>query len=143
MSTSSTPSVSSTSAGAALPTSSPASMMVAQAQIPAASAASASQPAVATLSQANAGVQIVRGGQTMTGRAGEALLIGDKLIVPDGSSAQALFKGPGGQALIADFTPGTEATLAYRTTDEGVGAPVLDVASGHVEVSPADRKSVV
>src|SRR5256885_7729602 len=91
----------------------------------------------ATMSQVSPGVQIVRNGETLMAQPGSALQVGDKIIVPADGSAKALFQGKDGQTLVGTFEGGTQATLTQRDGD-GAGAMVLDLASGNVQVAPAN-----
>lgn len=89
----------------------------------------------ALLVRASEGLRIVRGSAVLAAGAGCLLRVGDRLVVPDGGGAQAVFQEHDGQALLGTFEGGTDASLAYFSKDQGACSVVFDLVAGRVDMS--------
>lgn len=81
------------------------------------------------------GVQIVRDGQVVPAVVGRELKLGDRVTVPAGGSAQAVFQEQDGQAVLGNFDGGSDAVLVYFSKKNGACSVVFDVFAGQVELS--------
>lgn len=91
----------------------------------------------ALLVRACEGLRIVRGSAVLPAGAGCLLRVGDRLVVPAGGGAQAVFQEHDGQALLGTFEGGTDAALAYFSKDHGACSVVFDLAAGRVHLAMA------
>ena len=89
----------------------------------------------ALLVRASEGLRIVRGSAVLPAGAGCLLRVGDRLVVPDGGAAQAVFQEHDGQALLGTFGGGTDASLAYFSKDQGACSVVFDLVAGRVDMA--------
>ncbi|WP_338497668.1 hypothetical protein [Delftia tsuruhatensis] len=103
---------------------------------PHAQVAQAAQAApVALLTRVSEGVRIVRRSDVIVAQAGALLQQGDRVIVPQQGSAQAVFQEQDGQALLGSFAGGTDATLAYFSRKADACSVVFDLVAGHVDLA--------
>ena len=106
-------------------------------------AAGGVQSGVGTISGATDGVQIIRGGQQIGVTGEQALLAGDRVIVPEGGSANVSFPGSGANEapLAGTFTGGTDATIGTTPQPGGGQQVTVDLAAGDLVVTPDDAAS--
>lgn len=90
---------------------------------------------VALLTRVSEGVRIVRRNDVIAAQAGALLQQGDRVIVPQQGSAQAVFQEQDGQALLGSFAAGTDATLAYFSRKADACSVVFDLVAGHVDLA--------
>lgn len=90
---------------------------------------------VALLTRVSEGVRIVRRNDVISAQAGVLLQQGDRVIVPQQGSAQAVFQEQDGQALLGSFAGGTDATLAYFSRKADACSVVFDLVAGHVDLA--------
>ncbi len=90
---------------------------------------------VALLTRVSEGVRIVRRNDVIAAQAGALLQQGDRVIVPQQGSAQAVFQEQDGQALLGSFAGGTDATLAYFSRKADACSVVFDLVAGHVDLA--------
>lgn len=90
---------------------------------------------VAMLTRVSEGVRIVRRNDVIAAQAGAVLQQGDRVIVPQQGSAQAVFQEQDGQALLGSFAGGTDATLAYFSRKADACSVVFDLVAGHVDLA--------
>lgn len=90
---------------------------------------------VALLTRVSEGVRIVRRSDVIVAQAGALLQQGDRVIVPQQGSAQAVFQEQDGQALLGSFAGGTDATLAYFSRKADACSVVFDLMAGHVDLA--------
>lgn len=86
----------------------------------------------AMLVECSAGVRIVRQREALYVCAGDVLLRGDRVIVPTGGGAQAVFHEQAEQAVMGRFEAGCNAALVYFSRKSGACSVVFDVLDGRV-----------
>lgn len=86
----------------------------------------------AMLVECSAGVRIVRQSGALYAGAGDVLLCGDRVIVPTGGGAQAVFHEQAEQAVMGRFEAGCNAALVYFSRKGGACSVVFDVLDGRV-----------
>lgn len=89
----------------------------------------------ATLIKSSEGVQVIRNGKAFLAGGGHSLKLGDRLVVPDGGAAQAVFQEHDGQSMLGTFEGGSNASLVYFSRKNGACSVVFDVHHGQVEMS--------
>ena len=104
------------------------------------SAASGGDLPRAALVQSSEGVQVVRNGKALLARGGHALKLGDRVVVPEGGCAQAVFQDQDGQTLRGTFEGGCNASLVYFSRKNGACSVVFDVHRGRVEMSLSSQR---
>ncbi|MES2423287.1 MAG: hypothetical protein V4562_02585 [Pseudomonadota bacterium] len=92
------------------------------------------------LSDASKGVEIVRGGTRLPAEGSAALQLGDRVIVPEGGSANVAFPASASNPnpLVGVFSGGSEAVIGVKTIAPGVDQVVVDLAAGDFIVAPPD-----
>lgn len=86
----------------------------------------------AMLVECSAGVRIVRQSEALYAGAGDVLLRGDRVIVPAGGGAQAVFHEQAEQAVMGRFEAGCNAALVYFSRQGDACSVVFDVRDGRV-----------
>lgn len=89
----------------------------------------------AMLIESSEGVSVVRNGRLFPAEIGLALKLGDRVVVPDGGSAQAVFQEQDGQAVLGTFQGGCNASLVYFSKKSGACSVVFDVHCGQVDLA--------
>lgn len=97
-------------------------------------------PVIGTISAPKAGVEIVRGSQRIPVIADEAVVIGDRIVVPDSTQASMVFAAPaaGEDQVTATLKPGTDASFGWKQAESGLQEVTVDVASGDLVVNASD-----
>lgn len=116
---------------------------VAQAAVPAAAGAQA-VPTSGVLSGASKGVEIVRDGARIPVDAATALQVGDRVVVPDGGTANVAFPASAANPnpLIGVFSGGSDAVIGVKSLAPGVDQVVVDLAAGDFVVAPPDMTQI-
>lgn len=104
----------------------------------------AAAPALAVLTGASAGVEIVRGGSRIPVTSEQVLQVGDKVLVPKDGSANVVFPSPGGNKapLTGVFSGGTEAVIGVRPLAAGVDQVQVDMVSGELFMGATDAQDI-
>ncbi|MFA6615785.1 MAG: hypothetical protein WCS60_06840, partial [Hydrogenophaga sp.] len=104
------------------------------------SAAASGARALGNLSQATPGVEIIRDGQSIPVQGSAPLLVGDRVVVPEGGQAAVTFPGPGGSPspLSGVLTGGSDATFSTTRLPSGMEQVTVDVAQGDLIVQSDD-----
>lgn len=89
----------------------------------------------AMLIESSEGVRIMRNGKVFSAQVGQAIQLGDRVVVSQGASARAVFQEQGGQIVLGAFEGCCDATLVYFSRKDGACSVVFDVAVGKVELS--------
>lgn len=116
----------------------------ASAQVAAVPAASVAAPnAIGTISAPGPGAEIIRGGQRIPVIADEAVLAGDRIVVPQGMDANMKFVTavPGEAPVTAVVKGGTDAVLNLKPPVNGLQEVAVDLASGDILVNATDVAS--
>ncbi|MDR2325569.1 MAG: hypothetical protein LBE51_09255 [Acidovorax sp.] len=90
---------------------------------------------VALFIQSSEGVHVLRDGQKFSAKAGHVLKLGDRVMVRQGASAQAVFQEQEGQVVLGRFDSGCDASLVYFSRKKESCSVVFDVVSGKVELA--------
>ncbi len=99
---------------------------------------------VGVITQASPGVEIVRDGSRIPVVDKQALIAGDRVLVPKDGFANAVFPGrqPNETPLTGTFTGGTDAVVGVKAAPMGGGEQVqIDLASGDMIVTGEDAAS--
>ena len=115
---------------------------VAQAAVPATGAQAV--PTSGVLSGASKGVEIVRDGARIPVDAATALQVGDRVVVPDGGTANVAFPASAANPnpLIGVFSGGSDAVIGVKSLAPGVDQVVVDLAAGDFVVAPPDMTQI-
>lgn len=101
-----------------------------------AAVAPAAPVGLGTLSGATAGTEIVRGDVRVPVTGETALMVGDRVIVPPGGSANVTFPGPAGKTpLNGVLAGGSDATIGVKQLASGAEQVQVDLAAGDLFVA--------
>lgn len=106
------------------------------------STASCGPAGLGVITEASPGVEIVRNGSRIPVDGKQALIAGDRVIVPKDGFANAVFPGrqPSEAPLTGTFTGGTDAVVGVKPAALGGGEQLqIDMASGDMVVVGADE----
>lgn len=109
-----------------------------------ASAAPAAGNGLGVITGATKGVEIVRDGAHIPVDQATALKAGDRVIVPDGGSANVDFPASAANPnpLVGVFAGGTDAVIGVKSLAPGVDQVVVDLAAGDFVVAPPDLSQI-